>query len=377
MIPSRRLSVISVSLLVIALGVSMLRRSELEVIGSLPERLSDHEFWELVTEMSEEGGYFRSDNFVSNESTFQSVIPELPQSRDSHAYIGVGPDQNFTYIVAMQPRLSFIIDIRRQNMLEHLLYKALIEMSETRAAFLANLFSRALPQNWPPQADAADLFAALESIEPSHELFEQNLQAVLTRLTREHGFDLEPDDAQTIEYVYNAFMSAGPDIRYSFPNGWRSNRFPSYSDLMLESDQEGMSHSYMATEDNFQILKRLESENRIIPLVGDFAGDSALRAIGKYLKLHGATVGAFYTSNVEFYLFQTDDWKKFFGNVASMPLDDDSTFIRAYFNSSRDPLPHQPTRARSTTILGNMEELVDAFNAGEIRVYGDVIRRSH
>jgi hypothetical protein len=146
---------------------------------------------------------------------------------------------------------------------------------------------------------------------------------------------------------------------------------------MLESDEEGMNHSYMATEENFQILKRLESENRIIPLVGDFAGDRALRAIGKYLKLHGATVGAFYTSNVEFYLFQTDDWKKFFGNVSSMPLDENSTFIRSYFNSSRDLLPHLATRARSTTILGSMVQLMDAFNAGEIRVYGDVIRRSH
>src|SRR5687767_4998915 len=98
MMLSRRLSVIGASIFLMLLVLFMMRQSEPEVIGSLPERLSDREFWQLVTEMSEEGGYFRSDNFVSNESTFQFVIPELPQAGDSNAYVGVGPDQNFTYI---------------------------------------------------------------------------------------------------------------------------------------------------------------------------------------------------------------------------------------------------------------------------------------
>jgi hypothetical protein len=35
-----------------------------------------------------------------------------------------------------------VLDIRRQNMLEHLTYKALFEMSTDRADFLSRLFSR-------------------------------------------------------------------------------------------------------------------------------------------------------------------------------------------------------------------------------------------
>ena len=102
----------------------------------LPSQLSDEDFWRLIADFSEEGGYFRSDNFVSNETTFQYPIPELISTiKPGGIYLGVGPDQNFTYIVALQPKLAFILDIRRQNMLQHLMYKALLELSADRAEF--------------------------------------------------------------------------------------------------------------------------------------------------------------------------------------------------------------------------------------------------
>src|SRR5687768_1901891 len=94
----------------------------------LPKQLSDEEFWRIVTEFSEPGGYFRSDNFVSNESTWQHVIPPLKERiKPGGVYLGVGPDQNFTYIVAFEPKIAFIVDIRRDNMLHQLMYKALFE----------------------------------------------------------------------------------------------------------------------------------------------------------------------------------------------------------------------------------------------------------
>src|SRR6478672_6759621 len=114
----------------------------------LPERLSDSEFWSLATEFSEPGGYFRSDNFVSNESAFQRVIPALKkQIQPSGVYLGVGPEQNFTYLTALAPKLAFIVDIRRQNMLLHLMYKAIFELSANRAEFLSKLFARPIPDN--------------------------------------------------------------------------------------------------------------------------------------------------------------------------------------------------------------------------------------
>jgi hypothetical protein len=113
---------------------------------TLPSQLSDSAFWRLIVDLSEPGGYFRSDNFVSNEGSLQYVIPDLQRTlQPGGVYVGVAPDQNFTYLVALRPKLAFIIDIRRQNMLQHLMYKALIEVSNDRAEFLSRLFSRARP----------------------------------------------------------------------------------------------------------------------------------------------------------------------------------------------------------------------------------------
>jgi hypothetical protein len=344
---------------------------------SLPERLSDAEFWKLINEFSEPGGYFRSDNFISNETTFQYVIPDLNRrAGPGGVYLGVGPDQNFTYIVALRPKLAFITDIRRQNMLLHLVYKALLETSTNRVEFLSKLFSRPLPDSLNEGGTTEELFEALDASSPEPTLAQENLRMVLDRLEQTHNFSLSDDDVRTIEYVYRSFVTAGPDIRYSFPNqyGWR--RFPSYAELMLETDEQGEHHSYVASEENFQILRRLELENRIIPIVGDFSGDQALQSVGRYLKAHQATVTAFYTSNVEFYLFQSEDWKRFYHNVAALPVDRNSFFIRAYFNNYGFRFPNQPSGTRSVTLLDNMNALLAAYERGEIRSYFDVVRRS-
>ena len=112
----------------------------------LPARLSDREFWQLVTDLSEPAGYFNSDNLLSNEGSYQQAIPALLRAiRPDGVYLGVGPEQNFTYIVALRPRMAFIFDIRRGNLIEQLLYKALFELSANRAEFVSRLFSRPRP----------------------------------------------------------------------------------------------------------------------------------------------------------------------------------------------------------------------------------------
>ena len=56
------------------------------------------------------------------------------------------PEQNFTYIAALKPKMAFIIDIRRGNLQLHLMYKALFELSSDRADFIFRLFSRKRPE---------------------------------------------------------------------------------------------------------------------------------------------------------------------------------------------------------------------------------------
>src|SRR5690349_19314978 len=162
---------------------------------SLPSRLSDDEFWRLVNELSEVGGYFRSDNFVSNETTFQHVIPELAKSHPpGGVYLGVGPDQNFTYIVALKPRMAIITDIRRQNMIEHLMYKAAMEMSQTRADFLSLLFSRPRPAGLSDTTGAPALMQAYVAAPSDSMLYRKNIAAIRDHLVTKHHFALSADD---------------------------------------------------------------------------------------------------------------------------------------------------------------------------------------
>ena len=135
-----RLATLVFAAAVLFLCVTPTSRSAAE---ALPQRLDDRTFWSLVSEFSEPSGFFRPDNLVSNETAFQHVIPTLvTQVTPVSAYLGVGPDQNFTYIAALRPRIAFIVDIRRQNLLLHLMYKGLVELSPDRATLLSRLFSR-------------------------------------------------------------------------------------------------------------------------------------------------------------------------------------------------------------------------------------------
>ena len=71
--------------------------------STVPDRLSDAEFWALRDALSEPAGEFRSENLVSNETMFQWPIPELTKTvTPGTVYMGVAPDQNFTYMAALQ-----------------------------------------------------------------------------------------------------------------------------------------------------------------------------------------------------------------------------------------------------------------------------------
>src|SRR3954465_9962541 len=242
----------------------------------LPARISDQAFWHLVAEMSEPGGFFRSDNLVSNETTFQHVIPELrKRMRTSGVYLGVGPDQNFTYITALRPRIAFIVDVRRQNMLLHLMYKALIEMSPTREEFLARLFSRPPPARDASNDGAEALLSAFAEVEPDPVAFERTRAEIYAHLQQTHGFTLTRSDLAGIDFVFRAFYSAGPDIRYSYGRGAGWQPFPTYRDLMTADDGQGIQRSYIANEEIYESLRDIEQRNLIVPLVGDFGGPKA------------------------------------------------------------------------------------------------------
>jgi len=306
----------------------------LSVGMSAPEaspRLSNQEFWKLVTDFSEPDGTFRSDNLLSNEEQFPSVMPRLVQvAKPGRAYLGVGPEQNFTYIAAIKPDLAFIVDIRRGNLDLHLMYKALFELSSDRVDFVSRLFSKPRPASLTTTSTVSQIFAAYAQTPSSAALYTRNLKAIEDQVTRVHGFALTSNDFKGIEFVYQAMFANGPDLRYQMTgrSGGRTN-FPTYANLMVAADATGRQWSYLAGEDSFAFLKDFESRNLLVPVVGDFGGPKALRAVASYLKQKQEIVSAFYVSNVEQYLRQDNIWTNFSASAAMLPVDQSSLFIRA------------------------------------------------
>ena len=310
---------------------------------TLPASFSNAEFWALSERLSEPGGYFRSnsgspDNLLSNEVTVSTVAAALTRTaKTSGVYLGVGPEQNFSYIVALKPRLAVITDIRRGNLHLHLLYKAAFEMSTDRVSFVARLFSRKAPAGLPTTAGIDELMSAFLSAEPLDDPgFRTSFQAVISHLRKTRGLPLNQDDVDGIEYVHRNFHQFGLAIHYTSSIGGRGGS--SYASIMRSRDREtGEARTYLATPESYALIRDMQRRNLIVPIVGDFAGAKALRAVGSYLRERDAVLGAFYVSNVEDYLRRNGVWDTFCANVASIPLDSGSVFIRpggrSMFNS--------------------------------------------
>ncbi|HEX7121034.1 MAG TPA: hypothetical protein VF178_01600 [Gemmatimonadaceae bacterium] len=331
--PCRRLTRVAVAT-VLATFLALPHVAAAQVPTAPPTELSDAEFWAIFQTMSEPGGSFVSENFVSNEMTFQYVIPTLQRTlTPGGVYLGVGPEQNFTYIANLRPRMAIIFDIRRQNAMQHLMYKALFELSPTRADFVARLFSRPLAAPPDTTASATELFDAVAAAAPNDSAWRANRSAIIASLTEGHGFALSRGDIASLEYVYDVFYDAGPDVNYGYrPSSPQSIRasYPTFAMLQEAVNADSVPMAFLATEENYRVVRDLQLRNLIVPVVGDFAGPSAIRSVAEYLRDRQLTVTAFYLSNVEQYLFRGRGIAdRFYGNVATLPLDSTSTFIRS------------------------------------------------
>jgi len=324
----------SAFVLAIALLVPSGRLLATTAADTLPEQLTNEEFWKLSQDMSEANGFFQSDNLVSNEQYLQWVIPELlTRAKQGGVYLGVGPEQNFTYISSLKPKMVFITDVRRGNLCMHLMYKAIFELSKDRADFVELLFNKKRPGGLTEKSTVAEIANAFWDVRTSGEdVYKANLKRIQDHLTKTRGLPLSTDDLGGIEYIYYNFWWHGMWVNYSSSNTSNprgNNNMAQYGDLMLLTDGSGVSRYYLSSEASYKFLKDLETRNMLVPVVGNFAGPKALKAVGKYVRDHGATVSAMYLSNVEQYLTQDGIWGYFCANVASMPLDASSTFIRS------------------------------------------------
>lgn len=324
-------------------------------------------FARQIAALSEAPGYFDTDNLISNERSYLQVVPELRRHQvRGGAYLGVGPDQNFSYIAEVRPAIAFIVDVRRDNMLLHLLFKALFSRSRTRVEYLARLTGRPVPadiETWRT-APIDRLIAHIDTSAGAPGPIDDAVARI--------GVPLSADDRATIDRFHRRFVADGLSLRFQSTGRPPQSYNPTFRDLLRETDATGRQGNYLADEDAFQFVKRLQARDLIIPVTGDLSGPSAVAAIAKLLAARGERMSAIYVSNVEFYLFGAGTFPDFMTNLGRLPRAPNSVVIRSVFGRFA-----APARAgdASTSSVQPMAELLRDYNAGRISRYADIAFR--
>lgn len=329
---------------------------------------ADAGFGDTITRLSEPGGSFDTDNLISNESTYLDAIPALvARGASGGAYIGVGPDQNFSYIVRVRPTVAYIIDVRRDNLLLHLLFKALFSEARTRVEYLSLLTGRA-----PPADTTRWTSSSLKNIVAyvdAHGSSPEQARALDWRLELTiggFGVRLSRADLDTIGRFHKAFMDDGLSLQFHSFNRGPQPFYPTLRDLLLATDAAGHAWNYLDSEDDYQFLRGLEGRDRVIPVIGDVSGPHAMRAIASDVSERGEHVSAFYISNVENYLFQDGAFGRFAENVARLPRTSHSVIIRSIFSGG----------GRSVQRVQPLDDMVSDVARGAYRSYYDLMRAS-
>jgi len=341
--------------------------------------VSQDTFAGRVAALSEPGGYFDTDNLISNERSFLHVAPELralaKQAGSNGVYLGVGPDQNFSYIAHVRPSMAILIDIRRDNLLLHLLFKALFAEARTRVEYLALLTGREMP---PPNAglEKAQVDVIVKHIDGAKPLTLKGVGAIQSRLMgaiTAFGVPITSQERQTIQNFHQRFISAGLSLQFNSTGRAPQYDYPMYRDLLLEVDRRGVRQSFLASDEDFQFVKSMQAKDLILPIVGDLAGNGALASVAKFLTATNRQVSAFYTSNVEFYLFQYGTFSRFVANLGRLPRQPGSVIVRSVFPGGRAPAAMSPGY-NSASLTQPIHLLVDGYAKGGYRQYWELVR---
>jgi hypothetical protein len=331
--------------------------------------LTASQFASVIQRISEEGGYFWNDNYVSNEASYLHPLGRMKElGIHGGIYLGVGPNQNLTYIAKLRPRYAFVLDIRRQNFLEHLLFKALFHYARDRREYLSLLLSRPVKKGELAgnSYTVEDLVHYFKDREPDLDLYYRTQARIRKFLVRACRVQLSENDLNTVAKIHKAFYIRGLSIKYDYIP------VPTYGEFLLEKDLDGRFQNFLNSPSEFRHLKRMQAENRIIPLVGDFAGKHALRELGRFLRERGERLTVFYTSNVEQYLVRNMVWPEFLRNASELPLDDRALFIRAFW-SNHVLHPEGVAGYRFTQVLQWAKPFLKAFRTEQSYSYWDIV----
>lgn len=300
-----------------------------------PRLIPDEAVGPLIAKLSEKAGDFPSENYVSNELSLLDVADDLrTPALKGRAYIGVGPEQSYSYLGILEPKVAYVVDIRRGNLLEHMIFRGCFEKAKTAGEFLEALFDDDVART----------------------------KAVMERLHVERS----KDDDKVLARIHAAFAKHRLKITYTMLANGRT--YPTLGETLASKG------SFTESEEAYARVRKLVVENRVLPITGDFGGNHALRAVGDDMRERGTLLGVFYTSNVEQYLFDQKKHVTFTKSVEAMPRDAESRIVRVWFDQGRAH-PDQRPKIRTTQIVMRADAFVQGAKDAPYKSYWDLATR--
>lgn len=356
----------------VALVALALLAATLDPSGLDARRQHAGTFAATIAALSEDGGYFDTDNLISNERSYAEPMPALDaEGLAGGVYIGVGPDQNFSYIARLRPSTAYLVDIRRDNLLLHLLFKAMFELADTRAEYVCLLVGCTVPAERRASLAAAGPVELAAWVDAARREGTAAPDPRLAGLVERFGVPLSSEDRAAIGRFHRSFLDDGLDLKFHSFGRPPQRLYPAYRDLMIERDPSGAFAHFLASERAFTIVRDLERHDRLIPLVGDLAGSVTLPALARKVSTDGERVAAVYVSNVEYYLVGGGRFEGFTANLARLPRHPGAVLLRAIFQTAGGLV--RPGYG-STSVALPVEALLRAQRDGGVRSYGDLIR---
>jgi hypothetical protein len=308
-------------------------------------------------------GSASADNFVTNEDSIASVLDRLAEVPRGLAYLGVGPDQNFSLIAASKPAQALILDFRKKNQLLHLMHKALVEMSADRFEYLRRFWARDVPADEALKGDAKRLVSAFAAAESQPKRLAES-QAEVRRFLHVEGFHDEAD-FEEIRRMQSRLAGPGPEARFL-----ALRMYPTMGRLIAERTRSGRPGHWLADDSLFEVVRGLHLDDAILPVVADWAGDRAMKAVADHAKGTKMQVGVVYVSDVEFFLFRGGLFDRYVANLARLPIHPRAVIVRT---STREiDHPERIAGASSTTIARNLGGFLEAARNGRIRRWEDL-----
>ena len=247
---------------------------------------------------------YASDCFVTSEDGYNDVlVRRVPAgTMTTGAYVGVGPDQNFIYAGVLRPRLVLIVDARMDNLLEHLVFKLLMERAETPLEYLTALFSRELPPGPAVVGPGPEpLLAAFDALPVSAASHESTVKWIKAELLRRWAA-LAPY-LDRVDYLCGEFFTRQLDITSVSARLLANLDFvPTLREVIGARETHGVDLHYLTDPGRYGYVRSLQVEDRIIPVLGNLLSPRSVAQVNELLRQGGEAVSHLYLSNLEEFL---------------------------------------------------------------------------